>query len=546
MSRGIPLALALAAQLTAPLAVVSAQTPDATPRLVVVIVIDQLRRDRLDPGLPGGLGMLAREGRVYAEGVLDHAITDTCPGHISIVTGHHPGPAGVPGNVHLSRATGQLEYCVSDPTPEGALLGMPPGPHGRSPHKIRVTALGDWLKLAHPDARVFSVSQKDRAAIAMGGRRPDGAYWLLPRGPAGFTTSHYYAAELPTWVKHWNGTDPLTDGYLARVPQRWEYVFPLKSERPDDYPSEADKFSRTSPHPLRGEDLAETLSAISVSPFDDRLTLEFARELVRNEGLGRDETPDLLAISLAATDRVGHMYGPESHESHDALHRLDVDLAAFFAFLGEQVGRGRTLVALSADHGVLPLPEWLVETGRSRCPLDDGRANQWWLASRLNFALWREFSRLFSWPDGLVQFSNKSINVDRALAAEHGVDPGRVAEFTERWLEARPEIARVWTREEIAEGTDEFAALYRNSLDPERSGDLTVQVHEDCRISSYSEGTGHGSPYLYDRAVPIVFFGPGVQRGVVPGRARTVDIAPTLARALGLSIPAGLDGVPLD
>ncbi|MBW2416717.1 MAG: alkaline phosphatase family protein [Deltaproteobacteria bacterium] len=541
MSRGGPLALALAALLVA-----TSGASAAEPRLVVVIVVDQLRRDRLVAELPGGLGMLARDGRLYSEAVLDHAGTATCPGHVSIATGHHPGPAGVPGNRHLDRSTGAPEYCVADPTPQGAILGMSPGPSGRSPSKIRVTALGDWLKVAYPDARVFSVSAKDRSAIGMGGQRPDGAYWLQPGGPAGFTTSRYYADALPAWVEQWNGTDPLVNGYLARVPEQWEYAFPLSSERPDDYPFESERFSRTSPHPLRGEDLSETLTAIAVSPFEDRLALEFTRELVRNEGLGRDDTPDLLMLSLSSTDRVGHLYGPESHESYDALRRLDVDLAAFFAFLEEHVGPARTLVALSSDHGVLPLPEWLAETGRSRCPVDGGRVNQRWMVGRLYLDLWREFSPLFSFPDAWVQFSGTSVNVDRALAELHEVDPERVAAFAERWFEARPEIEEAWTRQEIAEGSGEFAALYRHSFDPERSGDLTLQLHADCLISGGSEGTTHGSPYLYDRAVPIVFWGPGFERGVVPGRARTIDIAPTLARALGIAIPDGLDGTPLD
>ena len=150
----------------------------AGPRLALLIVVDQLIPERLDPQLPGGIGRLAREGRVYAEAFHDHAITETCPGHAAIATGRHPAAAGISGNEFFDPATGRKLYCVADPSPETAVFGADPKtPGGRSPHHLRVSALGDWLKASHPKSRVFAVSGKDRAAILLGGRRPDGAWW---------------------------------------------------------------------------------------------------------------------------------------------------------------------------------------------------------------------------------------------------------------------------------------------------------------------------------------------------------------------------------
>ncbi len=531
------------------LALLLAPTPVAaneTPRLVVLVAIDQMRRDRLDGSLPGGLGRLVRDGRSYSESRLDHAGTATCPGHASMVTGQQPGSSGVPGNQHLDRSLTVPLYCVSDTAPDAAVLGTPAGGPGRSPRKLRASALGDWLKAAHPRARVFSIAGKDRAAIALGGRRADASYWMPSLGFIGFTTSAFYRKELPEWVRAWNGEDPFVDGFLRELPETWEHRFRLDGPRPDDYAAESDRFGRTSPHTLRAETPEDTWQAYIISPWADTHTLQFARELVRKEGLGSDDVPDLLTISLSATDRIGHLYGPESHESYDALRRLDADLGEFLDFLDTQVGPGRTLIALSADHGVLPLPEWLEETGRSTCPIEGGRSNLVWMIYRLYFDLWREFTPLFTWPKAWVYFAGTNLNVDRGLAMQHGVEIETVAAFVEEWLEGEEAIETVWNRQEIRTDTGEFAELYRNSFDPERSGDLVVQIREGCLISPFDEGTSHGSPYLYDREVPIVLYGNGVEPGVIGGRARTIDIAPTLAKRLGIPFPAGLAGVPLD
>ena len=513
------------------------------PRLVLILAIDQLRLDRMDAELPGGLGRLAREGRVYTEGTLDHANSATCPGHVSIVAGRHPGRAGVPGNRHLLRGVAAPLYCVDDPN--SPVIGAPPG-NGRSPRKLRVDTLGDWIKGAHPDARVFGVSLKDRSAITMAGKSADGAYWLRRKPPGGFTTSAFYAEALPEWVSAFNGNDPLVDGFMGDLPEQWEATWKLEGPRPDDFEGESDRFGRAFPHPLRSDEPATTIEAHGFSPWADADTLEFAEQLIHNEALGTDDSPDLLSVGLSGTDLIGHMYGPESHESYDALRRLDADLARFLDSVESRVGPGRTLVVLSADHGVLPLPGWLEETGRSVCPIDGGREGLRSFAIRLYTALWWEFTPIYDWPQAWVHFAGSNLNVDRALAAEHGIDVQKVIDFAEAWLEEQEVVERVWTREEIKGGTSEFARLYRNSFDEERSGDLAVQVREGCLISGFDAGTTHGSPYLYDRAVPIVFWGPGIEQGRVGARARTVDIAPSIAHQLGIRTPADLDGVVLD
>ena len=515
---------------------------EASPRLVLLISVDQLRRDRLDPKLPGGLGRLAREGRVYIDAAIDHANSVTCSGDAAMATGHHPGPAGVPGNQYVDRESGRTFYCVEDD--DARVLG---GSVGRSPRRLRVDALGDWMKAARAASRVFSVAGKDRIAIVFGGRRPDGVYWLSRREVFGFTTSRYYRDALPAWVERFNGSSPPQDGFLSRAPDTWTYLDPgaLEELRPDDYPGESTTYGRTSPHPIRDDDLETFAEQFARTPFFDQATLEFALELVRQEGLGKDDAPDLLAIGLAATDLLGHLYGPRSREARDALLRLDADLAAFFDAVEEEVGAGRTLVALSADHGVLPLPEWLEETGQSECPVAGGRVDLRLLWAKLAWNLHREVGGLFSMPRQWVTFAGTQLTVSREAARERGVSIDEVAAATERYLESHDAIAEVWTLAELRESDSEIARLYLNSYDPERSGDLAVQIAPGCLVSPFDMGTSHGSPYAYDREVPIVFFGPGVPPGHVAGRALTVDIAPTLAALLGIEAPSDLDGRPL-
>ncbi|MEE2673150.1 MAG: alkaline phosphatase family protein [Myxococcota bacterium] len=529
-------AFALALGLSAPI------VQAASPKLVVLIAVDQLRRDRLDATLPGGLGRIVREGHVFSDSVLDHATTETCAGHVTMLTGRHPGPSGIVGNTYIDLETGERRYCVEDHAADAAVLGGGPDPEdGRSPRNLRVDTLGDWMKAADPEVRVFSVAAKDRSAITLAGRQPDGAYWMIRDGAPIFTTSRYYREGLPEWVEAFNRADG--GGLASRVPSHWTHATePLagRHERVDDFPGESDERSRVSPHPLHAasdEDFAGNLYA---SPFVDDLTLAFARALVEEEGLGTHGHPDLLAIALAATDTVGHAYGPGSLEARDALLRLDASLGELLAFLESRVGKDRLLVVLTADHGVLPLPEWLEATGGLECPLEGGRHGLIGFILRLEAELHFVLSP-FSWPGFWVNASSQ-LTVNRELAADRGVPIERVVAVAEQWLEEQPVVREAWTRKEIAQGKGEFARLYRNSFDKQRSGDLAIQLEPTCLLDFQGAGTSHGSPYGYDRNVPIVFFGSGIAAGSTPGPAATVDIAPTLAARIGLVPPSGLDG----
>lgn len=528
------------------------------PRLVLVIAVDQLIPERLDPALPGGLGRIAREGRVFTDVAHAHAFTETCPGHAVMLTGVHPGRAGIPGNSFIAAdaaAAGRLEvrYCVQDDGPEGALLtpGMEPGSpaldaaleagSGRSPRQLRATTLGDWMKSHWPKSRVFAVSGKDRAAIALGGQRPDAAYWLDRSGSGAFTTSRYYRDALPRWVQAWT-----RDRVLAGVPAVWDYgrtTFPAPI-REDDYAFESDRFGRTAPHPLAADGATQrSLAAVEVSPYLDLRTLAFAEDLVAQEALGADETPDLLALSLSATDLVGHHYGPFSREAWAALIALDAELAGILQRLEARVGEGRLLVALSSDHGVLPIPEWWQTHGGSRapCPVAGGRVSPAPIGTAISQALVAAFGP--DWADAVVQDGFR-LGFDPLLRARDGVSLEQIEVVLRPVVEGAAGFERIWSRADIdaPDAPQPDATLYRNSLAPDRGGDLFLQPANGCLVTGWPSGTSHGAPYAYDRAVPLAFWGAGVEPARVADPAVPVDMAPTLGAWLGLAVPVDLDG----
>ncbi|MDH3592786.1 MAG: alkaline phosphatase family protein, partial [Planctomycetota bacterium] len=472
------------------------------PRLVVVISIDQLRPDtwtRFRDEYTGGLKRLLVGGARF-DGLIDHAATQTGPGHATMLTGCHPGKAGIVANNWLDPKTLEKVYCVGDKK------------HGRSHALLLRTGLGDWMKKADARAQVYSVSAKDRSAVLMGGKGPDGAFWLDKA--TGFTTSGAYG-EAPAWLTAFNN-----DGWIEKLPEHWTYK-PDPRLRADDDPRESPRFKRASPHPLRAATRKKTLDHVYRSPYMDSFTLRLATELVRRFDLGGDEVSDLLCIGLSATDTIGHLYGPRSQEVRDSTLRLDKELGAFFAMLDK---RGAPWVlALTADHGVLPLDE----------------------LKRINLV--RFFARVESdlkkrvGHAALLRQAGGVVYLDRARIAELGLDAKKVAHEAAEAFRAREGVHAVFVTSELDTAKGDLGRLVRNSFHPERSGDLIVVQKHGYLPDLYGTGTSHGSPWEYDRSVPLVFYGPGVREGE-RGPGRTIDIAPSLARLLGVAPPPGVDG----
>jgi predicted AlkP superfamily pyrophosphatase or phosphodiesterase len=494
--------------------------PASPPALIVFITVDQLRGDLLDhygPVFTGGFRRLLTEGRVYVNATHDHARTVTATGHAALSTGVHPSRHGIVGNAWYERSGGERWVQMSnvgDSTVRTVGATLP----GVSPRNLMSTGLADWMVTADPASLVASVSAKDRGAILPAAHVKGHVYWFEPAG--GFVTSTYYRDANPEWVVRFNN-DVVTRYMTDTI---WAFTAPASSvwlSSPDTAAHESDGTHTYFPHPLSERTTnrdTNTLRAwMERTPLADAATIDFAEVMVTELGLGRDGAVDLLAVSVSQMDAVGHEYGPFSREQLDNIYRLDRRLGAFFDFLDGTVGRDRYIVGLSADHGVMTPPE-------------DPRAM---LGSRRLTSAERQTMQQ-------IVTQAVAIGVDEA--------PPRIVAA----LKGLPAIADAWTTEELMRRTpsDSFAVLMRRSLYPGRAGgtfsrDGVEAWTRSGILGNERTGTTHGSPYWYDRHVPIIFMGPGVRAGRVEERVSTTDFAPTLASYAGVRYPRDLDGTAL-
>jgi len=493
--------------------------PAPRPRLVVVITVDQLRPDYLEryrPQLKGGFAMLLKTGASFTDAYQDHAVTETAPGHSTILSGRWPVHTGITRN---------LAGVQDQAAPLIGVNGV-----GASPARFRGTEFFDWLKAADSGARALSISGKDRGAILPIGRAKEQVFWY-----AGgfFTTSRYYADSLPTWVRVFNG---------QRIPFRaaatqWTLFLPEREyPEPDSVAYENQGREVVFPHRLPA-DSAEAALAFVATPTMDSLTLAFALEGVRALQLGGRGATDLLAVSLSTTDYVGHAYGPDSREIHDQVVRLDRYLGRFLEQLFVRYGRNNVLVVLTADHGVTPFPE------RSRTMGHPGavRVIPDTIMRSVNAALDQRAG-----GGDWVQFESGMLMVpDRAKLVAQGVNVDSVVADVATRLRALAGVARVDRPVDLSakDTADPVVRRWMHQVAPDGGVELVATLKPYSIWSPANVFIAmHGQPTELDAHVPLILWGPGIQRGVYSGRVNTVDIAPTLARLLDLTPAEPLDG----
>lgn len=519
----------------------AAEDTTPPPRLVVVIVVDQLSTnlfDRLTPLFTGGFKTFSDRGFRFRNAHHDHALTQTGPGHFVIMSGRHPGPGGVPANEFYDRSQKRIVYCAEDT--EAKLVGSKA--RGVSYRTVDATALGDWMKDANPGSRVYSVAGKDRAAILLGGRRPDGAFWFDPRSGE-FTTSSYYADTLPAFVREFNQRHkPGRDADLNWNRLMKDESIYLKYAGTDDAPGENlmsdEEDSPVFPH--RGG-----FGRLASMPWMDAQTLTLAKTVVESARLGDDTAPDLLAVSLSAFDVIGHTFGPNSQESMDAALRIDRELAAFIQFIERTAGRENIVMVLTSDHGVLPLVEWLQARGTASARVSAE-------VKAFRDRLFEEFQKKYEDAKKLFLFrGQENIHFDHDELARRRIPAGNLYAFVKTLASTETWIVRVYDRDELRSGKklDAAGERVRHSFHSEKGADLYIIPKRWLLTSGASRrGTNHGTPYDYDSHVPLIILWPGFREtpAAVDRPARTVDLAPTLAELLGIRAPQGLDGAVLE
>lgn len=497
----------------------SAQQATARPSLVVLITIDQMRGDyltRFGPQLTGGLGRLIRGGAWYTNAHHDHAITETAPGHATLLAGRFP------------RSTGIMANRVGVDDTDSPLIASGVG-GGASPKRFVGTTLSDWLTSADGKSRTFSASSKDRGAILPVGKSKSQVYWYSPDGR--FVTSTYYRDTLPAWVTAFNDRHfPQT--FAGRS---WTLLLPDSAyHEADDVEAEGGK-GFLFPHNLP-EDPIDAVSIVRGTPFIDEITLAFAIHGVQALALGGGSSTDLLAVSLSGTDYIGHRYGPDSREIHDQIVRVDRALGAFLDSLYKLRDSSKVTLVLTGDHGAGSIPEIAAATVKPT----PQRVTMYTLLPELRAKL-----RALRVDTMAFEIDQQIVGIDRAAFEKAGVNADSVLTAFAADVRKMPGVARV----------DRFKALLADTLtDPiarrwSHQFPANTQVELVVTLTPYSLWRGniasHGSPYDYDSNVPLVFYGAGVKPGKHAEFVRTVDLAPTLAALAGVKPTERLDGVVL-
>jgi len=536
----------IAAQAPPPRAAAPKTSPaPARPKLVVLLVIDQMRGDYVDKFLgqwTGGLKRLVDEGAWFRDAAFPYAATETCVGHATISTGAFPATHGMVANAWWDRKDQKMVTCTADLDPSVKNIGYAGAtPKGAdTAWRMEIPSFAEELKFQTNGAtRIVSFSLKARAAITMAGHKADAVTWF--DGGAWVTSTPY-------------STQPFIEEQAKSHPAKADFGKTWSRSLPETAYWYGDKalgavppegWGLTFPHPLRGKTgVSEPDNAFyeqwASSPYADTALTELAEKAVDALKLGHSDGTDFLAIGYSPVDYVGHEFGPRSREIQDVLIRLDKDLANLFAHLDQKVGRGNYVVALSADHGVVPIPEDMQSTGA-----DAGLLHLPEVQGRIEKAL-ESFN--YAKP-AVARINGSDIYFAPDVYKKLQADSNAMNAVLEA-IRTAPGVAAVYRAEELRDRPATQSPTLRafaNSYFPGRSGDLFILPKPYWLLDGTplgkprSYGTGHGVPYNYDQHVPVLLMGFGIQPGQYFQPITPADIAPTFAALCGITL-ASRDG----
>lgn len=502
------------------------------PKLVVGLVIDQMRWDFLyryhDVYSNSGFKRLLREGVSCENTMIPYTPTYTAPGHTCIYTGSVPAINGIVGNGWYDRITGKYVYCTDDTTVKA--LGTTSKAGKMSPLQMWTTSITDELRLSNNfKSKVIGIAIKDRGAILPAGHSANAAYWYDDQA-GNWISSSYYMEDLPQWVNAFNEKQ-----YPAKyMASNWTLLLPeskYTASTSDDKPYEyALKHLKTPAFPHQLSDITkDKFEAFRTTPFANTYTFDFAKAAVENESLGKNTIPDFLAVSISSTDYIGHSFGPNSMEVEDTYLRLDKDIADFLSFLDSKVGQGNYLLFLSADHGAAHVPDFLKEHNLKGAGIDDEV-----IEKDLN----KRIEAKFGYRKAVDHVSSYQVYLQDVL--RHNEE---LKKFIVEVLKKEPYIQSAIDLTEVSKATLPAILKERiiNGYTPSRSGDVQF-IFKAGYFDGSSKGTTHGLWNPYDSHIPLLFFGWGIKQGKVHRETYMTDIAPTLAAILQIQMPSGCVG----
>ncbi|MGA8806776.1 MAG: alkaline phosphatase family protein [Thermoanaerobaculia bacterium] len=555
-----------AAVLLSVLAVLAAVPLEAAdrPRLIVQITVDQLRgdlplryRDRFGEG---GFRYFLDRGTWYSDAHHPHSDTETVVGHTTLATGAYPSRHGMVANKWYDRATNEPKPINNVEGPQYPLLSVAgetqTGP-GASPVLILTTTFSDELAIAtNGQAKVFSVSAKDRGAIPLAGHAGK-AFWFSDTNGC-FVSSTFYYSAYPPWVKSWcdkkladahrNGTWNLSRDRSTYLFRNVTNEYPAGSIAAQNMASLVGfRFGSTFPHTFKLTG-SSFYGSLPISPIGDELTADFAKQVITSEQLGKHDVPDYLAISFSSTDLIAHWFSPASLESEDNLLRLDATLANLLSFIEKEVGLKNTIVVLSGDHGGVEYPEYLTTLG-----INTGRLTPNAIENAATTALKAHYPSV---TGDLFIWSQPSFYLNQHVLAANKLDEAEVERVIANGVMTLPGVAMALTSSDMRNGVGNLdaalVAQVQRNYNPARSGGVYVAQQPQWQImepGGNDEGPStllqHGSPWTYDTYVPVAFAGMNIPAAKIARRVYTVDIAATLSTLLRTKIPSACAGVTL-
>lgn len=514
---------------------ITASSAQQKPKLVVGIVVDQMKMEYLyrfsDDFSEGGFKRLMKNGYTFHNTHYNYMPTYTAPGHASVYTGTTPATHGIVGNEWFNRATGKEVYCTEDFSVK--TIGDGTKDEGEmSPKNLQTTTITDELKLAtNFQGKVIGISLKDRGAILPAGHFANWAFWYSKTGA--FISSTFYGEQLPNWATEFNNQK----NYQKYIDKGWDLLKPKETYNEsltDNNPYEGKLFKKTPFFPYSLKDMYATNDAgvLRSTPFGNNLIVDFAQKAVQSESLGKDNITDFLALSFSSTDYIGHTLGPRSIELQDTYLRLDESIAELLIYLDKNVGKENYMVFLTADHAGAENVTYLKD---NKYDVD----NIPWKNIEREL---KEFSTKTFGADLVLNYSNYNIFFNKEIIKTKGLELSKVKQAFKDYLYTQRYVKKIYTEEEIlaASDNDYYLNAAAKGYDPVQNGDLLV-LFKPAYVEYSGTGTTHGSPYSYDTHVPLIFYGWGIPKGESHDKKVITQIAPTLAQKLKIPFPNGTE-----
>lgn len=520
-----------------PVAKTVSKQQSTKPKLVVGIVIDQMRWDYLyrfnQLYSANGFKRLLGEGFSCENTLIPYTPTYTAPGHTCIYTGSVPAIHGIVGNSWFDKSLNANVYCTDDSTVN--TVGNISDAGKMSPVNMWTTTITDELRLSSNfKSKVIGIALKDRGSILPAGHSANAAYWYDDKGGK-WISSTYYMPDLPLWVKDFNAKDVVAT-YMSKD---WNTLLPIDQydlSTEDDKPYEnsiTGESTVTFPHKLSAIG-NNKYGSFRTTPFANTFTFDFAKKAIENEKLGSNTVTDFLTLSISSTDYIGHSFGPNSIEIEDTYLRLDKDIADFLQYLDQKLGKGNYLTFLTADHGVAHVPAFLAEH-----KLPGGTFSDADFAKEINQAIETKFGV----KNAVQSVQNYQVYLNFTEIEKQGKDKVGIVNDVIKLLKQKPYIINAFETDKIMQATipEPQKVMMTNGYNPKRSGDIQF-TFKPGYFDGGKKGTTHGLWNPYDAHIPLLFFGWNVKPGKTNRETYMTDISATVAAMLQIQMPNGCVG----